>query len=365
MNSLRSCINININIILAFIFIVMTAMTAMADSISPPQKNNQLSIYGAADLSEIKPLLDDFQKHNPTININYREFSSNLLEQYIRETKLPQPDITISSVMELQIRLVNDGFALPHRVKMQKDHNGISVIPPWSQWRDELFGFSYEPAVIVFNQDFLKGKSVPTNRVELINFIRRHSNELMGKIGLYDIRSVGMGYLLWAFEREQTTNYGQFLELFNQHDARTFNSSSAMLKALHKNEIAIAYNILGSYARSWQTRHQDVVIVATDDYTPVIIRSAFINKTTEKPETAKKFIDYFLSYSGQTLMGEKTNMAPVRTDIKGSKSASMMRKQLARQLKPLPLNISLLVFSDQSKKELVITEWENALKRYE
>lgn len=362
MNNLRSCININI--ILAFIFIVMTVMPVMADSISPPQKENQLSIYGAADLSEIKPLLDDFEKHNPTININYREFSSNILEQYIRAPQSVQPDITISSVMDHQIRLVNDGFALPHQVKMQVNNN-IGVIPPWSQWRDELFGFSYEPAVIVFNQAFLKGKNVPLNRVELINFIRHHSDKLMGKIGLYDIRSVGIGYLLWSFERQQTTNYGQFLELFNQHNARTFNSSSAMLDALNKNEIAIAYNILGSYAKSWQKRHKDIVIVAADDYTPVIIRSAFINKTTKNPETAKKFIDYLLSYSGQTQMAEKTNMPPIRTDIKGSNSAAMMRKQLTRQLKPLPLDISLLVFSDQSKKELVITEWENALKSYE
>jgi len=359
MNSLRPCINIKI--ILACIFIMTTAM---ADSISPHQKKNQLSIYGAADLSEIKPLLDDFQKHNPTININYREFSSNLLEQYIRETQSAQPDITISSVMEQQLRLVNDGFALPHQVKMQVNNN-IGVIPPWSQWRDELFGFSYEPAVIVFNQAFLKEKNVPLNRVELINFIRHHSDQLMGKIGLYDIRSVGIGYLLWAFERQQTTNYGQFLELFNRHNARTFNSSSAMLEALHKNEIAIAYNILGSYARSWQRRHQDIVIVAADDYTPVIIRSAFINKTTKNPEDAKKFIDYLLSYSGQTLMAEQTSMPPIRADIKGSNSAAMMRKQLTGQLKPLPLDISLLVFSDQSKKELVITEWENALKSYE
>jgi iron(III) transport system substrate-binding protein len=335
--------------------------TAMADSISPPQKKNQLNIYGAAYLSEMKPLLDDFQIKNPTININYKAISSNILQQYIRETQPPQPDITISSVMEQQISLVNDGFALPHQVNI----NDVGAIPSWSQWRDELFGFSYEPAVIAFNKAFLKGKSVPINRVELINFIRRHSNELMGKIGLYDIRYVGIGYLLWAFEREQTTNYGQFLELFNRHYARTFDSTSAMLDALHKNEIAIAYNILGSYARSWQMLHQDIVIVAADDYTPVIIRTAFINKTTKNPEAAKKFIDYLLSYSGQTLMGEQTNMPPIRTDIKGNNSASMMRKQLTGQLKPLPLDISLLVFSDQSKKELVITEWENSLKSYQ
>ncbi|GAL30950.1 hypothetical protein JCM19239_1320 [Vibrio variabilis] len=42
-----------------------------------------------------------------------------------------------------------------------------------------------------------------------------------------------------------------------------------------------------------------------------------------------------------------------------------MRNRLADQLKPLPLDVSLLVISDQSKKQIVISEWENALKDYE
>ena len=324
-----------------------------------------LVIYGAAYLSEMKPLLDDFQRRNPDITVRYQAMSSNVLDAHIRDQKPDQPDITISSVMDLQLRLVNDGYALPYQINVAGYGSQSGIVPHWSQWRNELFGFSYEPAVIVFNESFLEGKEVPLSRVELLSFIRLHSDELMGKIGLFDIRDVGIGYLLWSFERAQTSNYGQFLELFNLHQARTFDSSASMLQALTDGDIAIAYNIMGSYANSWESKHKDVVIVAANDYTPVIIRTAFINKTTPRLEQAQAFIDYLFSYSGQKLMAKETNMPPVRTDIKSAKSAAVLREQFANQLKPLPLDVSLLIFSDQSKKSLVITEWESALKSYD
>ncbi|WP_299691367.1 ABC transporter substrate-binding protein [uncultured Vibrio sp.] len=338
---------------------------AMAESKWNSAKDDALVIYGAAYLSEMKPILDDFQRRHPNIPVRYQAMSSNVLDHHTRDQKPLQPDITISSVMDLQLRLVNDGYALPYQINVPGYSLQAGIIPYWSQWRNELFGFSYEPAVIVFNRSFLEGKEVPLSRVELLSFIRRHSDELMGKIGLFDIRDVGIGYLLWSFERAQTTNYGQFLELFNLHQARTFDSSAAMLRALTNGEIAIAYNIMGSYANSWQSKHKDVVIVAANDYTPVVIRSAFINKTTSRPKQAQAFIDYLFSYSGQQLMAEQTNMPPVRTDIKGAKSAAVLREQFANQLKPLALDVGLLIFSDQSKKSLVTTEWENALKRYD
>ncbi|CAK3336826.1 Iron(III) transport system substrate-binding protein [Vibrio crassostreae] len=324
-----------------------------------------LVIYGAAYLSEIKPLLDDFQRRNPEITVRYQAMSSNVLDAHIRDQKPDQPDITISSVMDLQLRLVNDGYALPYQINVPGYGSQSGIVPHWSQWRNELFGFSYEPAVIVFNESFLEGKEVPLSRVELLSFIRLHSEELMGKVGLFDIRDVGIGYLLWSFERAQTSNYGQFLELFNLHQARTFDSSASMLQALTDGDIAIAYNIMGSYANSWESKHKDVVIVAANDYTPVVIRTAFINKTTPRLEQAQAFIDYLFSYSGQKLMAKETNMPPVRTDIKSAKSAAVLREQFANQLKPLPLDVSLLIFSDQSKKSLVVTEWESALKSYD
>jgi len=42
-----------------------------------------------------------------------------------------------------------------------------------------------------------------------------------------------------------------------------------------------------------------------------------------------------------------------------------MREQYAEELKPMPLDVRLLVFTDKSKRQIVTTEWENALKNYD
>lgn len=324
-----------------------------------------LRVYAAAYVSEMQPLLDDFQLQHPDIKLEYKAISSNTLDKYIRNGTEPQPDVTISSVMDLQFRLVNDGFALPFKPVTSQGPDDKEYLPSWAVWRDELYGFSYEPAVIVLNKAFMEGKVVPKNRVELLSFIRRYGNELNGKIGTFDIRTVGIGYLLWSFERIQATNYGQILELFKLHNARTFPSSASMLTALHEEEILLAYNIMGSYARSWEEVYGDVIIVAAEDYTPVVIRSAFINRTTRAPDAAKRFLNYLVSYQGQQLMAQHTNMPPIRSDIHSPKSANFMRKTLTEQLKPIPLDVTLLVSSDKNKRDIVITEWENALKEFE
>lgn len=348
-----------------FIFITILCGMCLSSALASETKPQLVRVFGAAYLSEMKPLLDDFASRNPNIDIQYQWMSSEDLDRYIRDQQHPQPDVTISSVMHLQLRLVNDGYALEHKRINSSSSKVPLLLPDWSEWRDELFGFSFEPAVIVFNKPFLEGKQVPTNRLELLSFIRRYSNDFMGKIGVYDIRKVGIGYLLWSFERQQARNYGQFLELFNHHYARTFDSSRDMLDSLSTGEIVMAYNILGSYAQSWQQLNDNVTITSMSDYTPVIIRTAFINRTTKNEQGAKRFIDYLLSSSGQWVMSEQTNMPPLRTDINSVNSASYMRQQYAEQLKPLPLDVRLLVFADGSKRQIVTTEWENALKNYD
>lgn len=345
--------------ILRIIFVFILCCFSVTATKAAPQK--QIKIFGATYFSQMKPLIDDFSDRHPDIQIEYQWMSSQQLDRYIREQQSPQPDITISSVMHLQLSLVNDGYARTYKRPLQSP----SIHPSWSQWRDELYGFSFEPAVIVFNRAFLTGKTVPTNRLELLSFIRRHSEEFMGKIGLYDIRHVGIGYLLWAFERQQERNYGQFLELFNHHYARTFDSSRSMLEAISNGEIIMGYNVLGSYAQSWRQLSDKIQIMSMSDYTPVITRTAFINRTTKNVQSAQLFVDYLLSSSGQWVMAEQTNMSPIRTDINSVNSASYMRQEYAEQLKPLPLDVRLLVFSDISKQQVVITEWENALKDYD
>lgn len=99
---------------------VVTVHASVASDVNTDrnQTSSPLVIYGAAYFSEMKPVLEAFEQEYPNISVDYTAISSNILDAHIRENKPKQPDVTISSVMDLQIRLVNDGYARPHTLNI-------------------------------------------------------------------------------------------------------------------------------------------------------------------------------------------------------------------------------------------------------
>ena len=47
-----------------------------------------------------------------------------------------------------------------------------------ARWRDEVFGFTFEPAVIVYNKRLVPPEDVPHTRDELADLLRRDSRGL-------------------------------------------------------------------------------------------------------------------------------------------------------------------------------------------
>lgn len=322
---------------------------------APPSAETKLVISGAADYPEIKPILAAFSAKYPMIKVQYTEYSTRDLYLDAISNKSKGMDLILSSAMDLQIKLVNDGYAQPYR------SSETAKLPTWARWRDEIFGYSYEPATIAVNKTFFGEDPIPQNRADMLEYIRRNAEITTGRLATFDIAKVGVGYLLWAHDSQQTGNYGRILESFGAHDARVFPSSASMLGALAAGEIMIAYNVLGSYAASWSKAHPDIVVVLPRDYTTVLMRSAFIPKNANNIANARRFLDYLLSEEGQQVLAEKSSFYPVREDLQGNVAAKSLRVSAHGPLRPIALGLPLLVLSDQMKRQLLLEEWERAL----
>lgn len=315
-----------------------------------------LKIYAAADFPVFEPVLTEFQKRHPDVAIRYSEFNTRVLYESYLEGLPRSPDLMLSSAMDLQVKLVNDGHARPHR------SDQTQALPMWANWRNEVFGFTYEPAVIAINNKFLSDAQQPATRSELLDLIRQESDRLMGRIGTFDIERVGVGYLTWAHDRQQSGSYGRLLEAFGTHRARRFPSSSSMLKNVNSGEILIAYNVLGSYAKSWAEQYPNVSVVMPDDYTALVMRSAFIPKRASNPEIAHLFLDFLISVDGQQLLADEANLFPIREEVVGELPAHSLSQQSDTHFQPIPLSLSLLLYNDQAKRALIFEEWEAAMK---
>lgn len=319
-----------------------------------------IKINGAADYPEIAPLLNAFGLRYPHINVDYTEFSTRTLYQDFIDNKLNNADLIMSSAMDLQIKLINDGYAQPHSSPQTQ------ALPDWARWRNEIFGFTYEPAVIAFNHTFISRNSsiiAPSirSRAHMLEYIRENSTRITGKIGTFDISKVGIGYLVWAHDSRQTASYGRILESFGVHQTRLFTSSAKMLAALSNGEIAIAYNVLGSYANSWALENSEIIVVQPEDYTTVIMRSAFIPKTAPNPEAAKLFLDFLISRTGQQTLADHSSLYPILKDIIGQRTKLSLRVSDHGPIRAIPLGLPLMVQNDKMKRQVLLEEWERSL----
>ena len=117
-----------------------------------------LRIISSTDTDLFAPLIAAFLAENSNISIDYMVTGTADLDTRFRKSP-GDFDIAISSAMDLQLKLTNDGFALP----LQNVTH-----PAWAQWRRSLFAFTSEPAAIVLNRAAFDGLPIPPSRQELI-----------------------------------------------------------------------------------------------------------------------------------------------------------------------------------------------------
>ena len=139
------------------------AQDALTTFPAPGTERQVLTLDTATDLAAFEPLIRDFQRIAPDVTIRYREFVTNALFEQARGECLaerPSADLVITSSVDHLVVLSNAGCALPHRSPE------TLAAPGWTRWRDEVFGFTFEPAVIVYNRALLKPEEVPRTRLD-------------------------------------------------------------------------------------------------------------------------------------------------------------------------------------------------------
>ncbi len=110
-----------------------------------PGERVVLRVISTADRAAFEPILLGFQAAHPGISVDYTITSTSELMRAIAEEGAVY-DLAISSAMDLQTKLANDGFALTYA------DAATEGLPGWATWRDQLFAFTQEPAVLVVSE---------------------------------------------------------------------------------------------------------------------------------------------------------------------------------------------------------------------
>ncbi len=303
-----------------------------------------LEIISTADRELFTPLLTDFLRSHPAIAINYTTVSSTELMKAIY-TEGVAFDIAISSAMDLQTKLANDGFTRSHSSAISQR------IPDWARWRDHVYAFTREPAAIVYSPDALQGLEIPQTRQQLIALLRNNQERLYGKVGTYDVRSSGLGYLFATHDARFSDIYWRLSEVMGSLGATLYCCSGQMIEDIESGKLAIAYNVLGSYAQARKDQGANIEIVEPADFTTVMLRSAVIPANAKQVALAGEFIDHLLSASWLN-KGDTVYPFPA-IDLNPAS------EQNAYQ--PIRLGPGLLVYLDDFKRRHFLREWENSM----
>ena len=297
-----------------------------------------LRIISSTDTDLFAPLIEAFVARNPDIAIEYLVTGTADIDRRFRKT--PDAfDIAISSAMDLQFKLTNDGYAL--------ELESVSH-PAWAQWRQSLFAFTSEPAAIVINRAAFEGWPIPRSRQELIEAMRARPEVFRGRIGTYDVRQSGLGYLFATQDARASETFWRLMEVMGGLDARLYCCSGNMIDDLTDGTIAVAYNVLGSYAEARTESQSTFEIVLPSDFPTTMMRTALVSKETDEPEAAQRFIQFLVTYQSNPTEVART-LPPLHDRETGTERAT------------IALEPALMTFLDALKRTKFLSEWEDAL----
>ncbi|MCV2874642.1 substrate-binding domain-containing protein [Rhodobacteraceae bacterium XHP0102] len=304
-----------------------------------------LRILSTADLDVFTPYLMAFHAENPSLDLDYTVVSSTDLYSEIHAGGVY--DVVISSAMDLQFQLANDGLARRHRSPITQN------LPDWAQWREVIFAFTTEPAVVLISTEHFDGLEIPQTRQELITILRDNPERFTGAIGTYDVRDSGLGYLFATQEDRATDAYWRLSEVMGRLQPALYCCSGPMIEDVMSGKLALAYNVLGSYAAERLADQSEgrVQILRMTDFSNVILRTALIPNTAPNPTEAGAFIDALLTIALRN-GAEDWPLPPLNAATVPATGSGFG---------PIRLGPALMVYLDPLNRRNFLAEWENAI----
>jgi iron(III) transport system substrate-binding protein len=314
--------------------------------IADARAERQVRIYGNADRAELLPVVAAFRKRYPGITILYADLgSTELYRRFVTETRAKRmsADLVWSSAMDLQVKLINDGFAQGYASPEKP------ALPPVSVWKNMGFGVTAEPIGIVYNKRLVPAGQVPRTHAALEIWLRKNVRALTGRVTTFDPARSNVGYMYLSEDLAITRDTRSLLEAIAATRPVLSRTSEPMLRGVAEGRQAIAYNVIGSYALERARTDPRIGVAFLQDYTIFTSRIAFIAREAAHPAAAKLFLDFLLSREGQSLLA-KRSLWPARTDVPA-------RRLPSSQARPIRVGPQLLVNLDRVKRQRFLRNW--------
>ncbi|MBF9032814.1 extracellular solute-binding protein [Rhodobacterales bacterium HKCCE2091] len=334
--------------LLAIAAAVHAAPTVAQEAVAtfgPGDAGTSLVLRTTTDIDVFGPTVAAFLATRPDLSVRFEQWGSNDLHALTAADCAAGQrgaDIVISSGVHQMVDLVNERCAADWRSA------ATAALPPDLRWRDEIWGISREPAVIVYNRRLVPADEVPRTRFDILDLLRPATSVYAGRVATYDIEASGLGFLFAYADSQEASTFGALMEAFARSGAVATCCSAEIIRGVAEGDYLIAYNVLGSYAALEAAENPDLGIVLPGDYTLVLSRAAILPGPEPARDAAGAFLDFLLSPEGQREMA----LMQLRMDEEEEDGTVPFRS--------IPLSPVLLVAMDRAHESRFIARWRAA-----
>lgn len=324
------------------------------------RREGKLVVYSVLSNKAAQPLVDDFRKLYPDIEVAYdgEKGSNEIDERYRGEigAGTESADVMWSSAMDLQMKLVEEGYAATY-VSPE-----TSYLPRWASYGGKAYGTTFEPVVFVYNRKQLKENDIPRDHSTLADFLAKRASIFNGKVTSFDIEKSGVGYMFAAQDRKRFAGLDGLLREFGRLDYQPSGGTGTMLQKVASGEYLLGYNIMGAYALIRGKKDlPDLGVVFPKDYTLVLSRVSFISKQAKHPNAARLWTDYVLSKRGQKVIGDALELYTVRDDVDAKYTARELMSALGKSATPIPIGPEIVEDLMPARQASFIREWKDTV----
>ncbi len=334
--------------------VVRNYMDSYSDIAAGARREGQLVIYGVmhADAA-VDDLLSHFHELYPFIKIrNADGDGAKTYGRFIREVSggAPSADFIWSSAMDLQEKLINDGFSMSYATPE------MAALPGWAHWQDLGYGVTLEPIAFVYNSRYLSREEMPRTHAGLNAMLSSQPDRFFGKVAAYDPERSEVGMLLFSQDIRVTKDSWNLFDRLGAENAQLYTTSRDMLANVLNGKQWLVYDVIASYAVELQKKHPELVIVYPTDYILDLSRVGFVTAQARHPNAAKLFLNFLLSREGQSIL-KRHGMGPVRTDLSVSQEQALINPLRTQAIRIGP---GLLSDLDSLVRAQFLRRWKQA-----
>lgn len=297
--------------------------------------DREIRVLGTSDFARVQPVFAGFVASNPHFKITYLQASSRSIDQAVRAGLDADIGLVMSSAVDLQVKLVNDGFA--QMLDLQNERA--------THWRSQLVQIAVEPIVTLYHASIQTALKSVRTRPGLAELIRQSSDQAF-RVIMYDPDASGVGYLLSQQDALQDGRFWSLIEGFQREEFSVSCCSGEMIDAVISGEKQLAYNVIESYVLTRLENAPDLRILRFEDYQLAVPRTAFIPVSANGAADAALLVRYVLSDNGQSGLSPAVRL-----------SVLDQTPRAGGPLKPIRLSPALIVHLDPVVRNGFFQNW--------